>query len=62
MKFVVDRIEENIAVIELPTGKMVNIPIDFFPFSLKEGRKYNMEITEEKNNESLEQKFNRLFK
>lgn len=62
MHFVVDRIEENIAVIELPSGELINVPIKLFPISLKEGKKYNIELSEIESNDSLKQKFDSLFK
>ena len=62
MKFVVDRIENNIVVIELENKKIINIPVDFFPIELKEGRKYNFTIDEMPKDENLETKFKNLFK
>lgn len=35
--FVVDRIENNIAVLECPDGKFLNVEVDSLPFKVIEG-------------------------
>lgn len=35
--FVVDRVENNIAVLECPDGKFLNVEVDSFPFKVREG-------------------------
>ena len=35
--FVVDRVENNIAVLECPDGKFLNIDVDSLPFKVREG-------------------------
>lgn len=35
--FVVDRVENNIAVLECPDGKFLNVEINSLPFKVKEG-------------------------
>lgn len=62
MNFVVDRIENNIAVIELENREIINVPIAFFPVELKEGQKYQFILTELPKDESVENKFKNLFK
>ena len=35
--FVVDRVENNIAVLECPDGKVLNVEVDTLPFKVREG-------------------------
>lgn len=35
--FVVDRVENNIAVLECPDGKFLNVEVDSLPFKVREG-------------------------
>lgn len=35
--FVVDRVENNIAVLECPDGKFLNVEVDLLPFKVREG-------------------------
>ncbi|MCI5797013.1 MAG: DUF3006 domain-containing protein [Ruminococcus sp.] len=35
--FVVDRVENNIAVLECPDGKFLNVKVDSLPFKVREG-------------------------
>lgn len=37
MNFIIDRIEENFAVVELEDKKMINMPIELLPSGAKEG-------------------------
>lgn len=62
MFFVVDRIEENFAVIELNDKKMVNIPLEFFPIKLEEGKKYSLKIEKQETNKESLQDFKNMFK
>ena len=34
--FVVDRVENNIAVLECPDGKFLNVEVDSLPFKVRE--------------------------
>ena len=36
--FVVDRVENNIAVLECPDGKFLNVVVDSLPFKVREGK------------------------
>ena len=42
MKITIDRIENDVAVIELPSGKIIDIPLLLFP-DAEEGDVYNIE-------------------
>ena len=46
MRIVIDRIEENFAVAELPDGSMKNLPLEFVP-DCKEGDVVYITIDEE---------------
>lgn len=35
--FVVDRVENNIVVLECPDGKFLNVEVDSLPFKVREG-------------------------
>lgn len=35
--FIVDRVENNIAVLECPDGKFLNVEVDSLPFKVREG-------------------------
>lgn len=37
MKFIIDKIEENFAVVEVKDKKMINMPIGLLPSGAKEG-------------------------
>lgn len=62
MFFVVDRIEENFVVVELNNKKIINIPIDFFPERLEEGKKYSLKIEKQEMNIKSLQDFKNMFK
>ena len=62
MKIVIDRIEENIVVIEMEDGSIVNIPRAFFKEEILEGRSYNVELTLLAENKDIKNKFESLFK
>ena len=70
MKYCVDRIEENIAVLEnMETRKMENIDINILPKDIKEGsiieKKEDIYIhlydEEEKRNQDISSRFQRLI-
>lgn len=66
MKAVVDRIENDFAVVELEDGKFINIPLSELPIEVKEGSviefldndKYR--ILEDEEKERRKQNFNAL--
>lgn len=60
MKFIVDRIEENMVVCEV-NEKTINVPIDFFPFLLEEGKAYNMQLEKLPENKDTKKRFESLF-
>jgi hypothetical protein len=60
MKFIVDRIEENMVVCEV-NEKTINVPIDFFPFLLEEGKTYNMQLEKLPENKDTKKRFESLF-
>ena len=62
MKIVIDRIEENIVVVELEDGSIINIPRAFFKEKILEGRLYNIELTLLAENKDIKNKFESLFK
>ena len=59
MKFTVDRIEENIVVVELEDKTIINIDKSFFPEDIKEGKSYKMELTEIETD--IKNRFSKLF-
>lgn len=64
MLWTVDRIEEDFAVIETPSG-MINIELKFLPEGIAEGNiiSLNIDISEEeKTTARIKEKMNRLFK
>lgn len=65
MKIVIDRIEKNLVVAELPNGDQKVCPIEIFPEGIKEGDIVSIEIaageTENKRSE-MKSKMNELFK
>lgn len=44
MKYIVDRIEGEIAVCELPSGLFVDIPVEALPAEVKEGDTIEVKI------------------
>lgn len=64
MKIVIDRIEKNLAVAELPSGDQKVCPIEIFPEGIREGDIVLIEIAaEETENKRKENKdrMTRLF-
>lgn len=65
MKFIVDRFEDNIAMIEIEDGSIVEVEKKLLPFDTKEGDILEIVILKEKTFErktKLENKFERLLK
>ena len=63
MKIIIDRIENDVAVIELPDGKMIEVPRLLFP-DAEEGDAYNIEKDSARRDARLcrmEDIMNRLF-
>jgi len=64
MQVIIDRFEGNFAVVELPDGSTIEVPIELFPENIKEGDiveiKINSDATEEQR-KNIETKFNSLF-
>lgn len=60
MKVVVDKIEGDFAIVELPDRKMVNIPIILLPKEVKEGDILIIEIDKKETKQRLE-KTQKLF-
>lgn len=63
MLWIVDRIENDIAVIETEFGS-VNIELKFLPSGIKEGNVIKLDLSpedEEKRRERIRKKMNRLF-
>lgn len=54
MKVIIDRLEEDYAIVELEEGKMLEIPKELFP-EAKEGDIVNIEISKEETNKRKEQ-------
>lgn len=65
MKIIIDRFENDIAVVELENGKMIDCPRELFPNNAKEGSIIKIMVDEKATTEKLEQmqkRLNRLFK
>ena len=65
MKIIIDRFEGNIAVVELPDGKMIECSRALFPQNAKEGSIINITVDEKATNEKLQkntERMNKLFK
>ena len=63
MKITIDRIENNIAVVELPDGQIIDLPIALFP-DAAESDVYTIEKDKnetETRRKRIEDKMNRLF-
>ena len=60
MNIIIDRIEENFAVVELKDKKMINMPIELLPLGAKEGDV--LSITIDKNEtEARRERINNLM-
>ena len=65
MRIIVDRFEENIAVVELENGSIIDCPKALLPLNAKEGSIINITVDEKATEEKLEKltnRMNRLFK
>lgn len=65
MNIIIDRFEGNIAVVELPDGKMVECSRELLPKNAKEGSIINITVDEEATKRKLQkntERMNRLFK
>ncbi len=64
LKFVIDRFEEEYAVVELENKDIVNIPIKILPKEVKEGDVIKILVDYEETairEELIKEKFNNLF-
>lgn len=65
MKWIIDRIENNIAVCELENGEMLDVKISALPKGIKEGDVINLFVDETETNERkerIDKLMNSLFK
>lgn len=65
MKIIVDRFEGNVAVVELPNGKIIDCTKELLPSDAKEGSIINVLVDEKATNEKLEKstaRLNRILK
>lgn len=65
MKWIIDRIENNIAVCELENGEMLDVKISALPKEIKEGDVINLSVDETETNkrkERIDKLMNSLFK
>lgn len=54
MKWIIDRIENNIAVCELENGEMLDVKISALPKEIKEGDVIKLSVDETETNERKE--------
>lgn len=54
MKWIIDRIENNIAVCELENGEMLDVKISALPKGIKEGDVIKLSVDETETNERKE--------
>lgn len=65
MKWIIDRIENNIAVCELENGEMLDVKISALPKGIQEGDVINLSVDETETNERkerIDKLMNSLFK
>ena len=65
MRIIIDRIEGDFAIVELPNGQMIDCPRAMLPDNAKEGSILNITVDEEATNEKLQkvtERMNRLFR
>ncbi len=65
MNWIIDRIENNIAVCEFDTGKTIDVPLSALPDGIKEGDVISLSIDKEETNnrkEKINNLMNNLFK
>ena len=65
MKLIIDRFEGDFAVVELPSGQMLDCPKALLPANAKEGSILNITVDEDSTNEKLQkvtERMNKLFR
>lgn len=65
MNWIIDRIENNIAVCEFDTGKTIDVPLSALPDGIKEGDVISLSIDKAETNnrkEKINNLMNNLFK
>jgi len=60
MKLIIDRFEGNVAVIELPNGKMVNCPKEVLPDNVHEGSILSITIDDVATAKKLQENTDRM--
>ena len=65
MRIIIARIEGNFAIVELPSGQMIDCPRAMLPGYAKEGSILNITVDEEATNDKLQkviERMNELFR
>ena len=65
MRIIIDRIEGDFAIVELPSGQMIDCPRAMLPDNAKEGSIINITVDENATSEKLQrvtERMNKLFK
>ena len=65
MRIIIDRIEGDFAIVELPSGQMIDCARAMLPDNAKEGSILNITVDEEATNDKLQkvtERMNKLFK
>jgi len=65
MNWIIDRIENNIAVCEIDMGETIDIPLSALPQGIKEGDVLSLSLNKEETNnrkEKINNLMNNLFK
>ena len=65
MRIIIDRIEGDFAIVELPSGQMIDCPRAMLPDNAKEGSILNITVDEEATNDKLQkviERMNELFR
>ena len=65
MIWIIDRIEENVAVCEYETGKTIDVPLSALPENIKEGSVISLsqdKSQETQRKEKIDNLMNQLFK
>lgn len=60
MKIIIDRLESNFAVVELPDGRIIDCPKELLPDNAKEGCILNITVDEETTSKKLQQNITRM--
>ena len=64
MQLIIDRLEENYAVVELSDGRTFDVPIEIFPNNVREGSIININIDEpetKRREKNMQKRLNGLF-